>query len=104
MTSIPKRETIIQLIQQANTAGARLERACEEAGISLRTYRRWYQNGKTLPDKRPEAVRPEPANKLTPQEREIGRAPSELQSRPHLVCRLLLEKKNAAETHISTHI
>src|SRR5690554_7588536 len=24
---------------------------------------------------------------------EIGRAPSELQSRPHLVCRLLLEKK-----------
>ena len=70
MTSIPERETIIQLIQQANTAGARLERACEEAGISLRTYRRWYQNGKTLPDKRPEAVRPEPANKLTPQERE----------------------------------
>src|SRR5690554_7301716 len=25
--------------------------------------------------------------------RQIGRAPSELQSRPHLVCRLLLEKK-----------
>src|SRR5690554_7649204 len=29
------------------------------------------------------------------QEWEIGRATSELQSRPHLVCRLLLEKKNA---------
>src|SRR3989449_2828726 len=29
-----------------------------------------------------------------PSSREIGRAPSELQSRLHLVCRLLLEKKN----------
>src|SRR3712207_3465411 len=29
----------------------------------------------------------------------IGRAPSELQSRQYLVCRLLLEKKNKNETH-----
>src|SRR5690606_13429012 len=35
-----------------------------EAGISLRTYKRWYQNGKVLADKRPDAVRPEPSNKL----------------------------------------
>src|SRR5690554_7765482 len=32
---------------------------------------------------------------------EIGRAPSELQSRPHLVCRLLLEKKNKKTIQIS---
>src|SRR5690554_791082 len=31
----------------------------------------------------------------------IGRAQSELQSRPHLVCRLLLEKKKKNTTHIT---
>lgn len=70
MTSVPERESIIQLIRQANADGARLERACVEAGICLRTYRRWYQNGKAQPDKRPLAVRPAPTHKLTTMERE----------------------------------
>lgn len=39
--------------------------------ISLRTYRRWYRQGVIQKDKRPEAVRPAPSNKLTKQERQI---------------------------------
>src|SRR3989449_8339598 len=34
--------------------------------------------------------------------REIGRAPSELQSRLHLVCRLLLEKKKTQCTRVES--
>src|SRR3989449_5835680 len=34
---------------------------------------------------------------------EIGRAHVELQSRLHLVCRLLLEKKKSASAHPATH-
>src|SRR5690554_7172989 len=34
---------------------------------------------------------------------EIGRAHVELQSRPHLVCRLLLEKKNRPSIHTLSH-
>jgi transposase InsO family protein len=52
-------------IQEANRSGARLNVACREVGISLRTYRRWYRNGTITTDKRPDAARPPPANKLT---------------------------------------
>ncbi len=40
MTSIPERQSIVSLIQQASRDGARLVKACAEAGICLRTYRR----------------------------------------------------------------
>lgn len=33
------------------------------------TYRRWTQGGEVKADGRPEAVRPEPANKLSAEER-----------------------------------
>jgi putative transposase len=39
--------------------------ACNEVGITLRTYRRWYCGGEIKADKRPDAVRPVPSNKLT---------------------------------------
>lgn len=65
MTSNPERQIIVSLIQQANRDGARLVKACAEAGICLRTYRRWYRNGAVQTDKRPTAVRTAPANKLT---------------------------------------
>ena len=52
MTSTPERQTIITLIQQANADGARLVRACSEADICLRTYRRWVQAGAVQHDKR----------------------------------------------------
>lgn len=52
-------------IQEAKQSGARLNVACHEIGIALRTYRRWYRCGQVIEDKRPDAVRPEPANKLS---------------------------------------
>ena len=56
------------MIQEANISGARLKQACNEVGISLRTYRRWYKQGQIAHDKRAEAVRPMPINKLTDNE------------------------------------
>ena len=38
MTLSSERQAMIQLIQQANSDGARLAKACAEAGICLRTY------------------------------------------------------------------
>jgi putative transposase len=38
--------------------------------LSLRTYRRWTRDGKVQADKRPDALRPEPSNKLSKQERQ----------------------------------
>lgn len=60
---------MIELIKEAVTSGCRLELACEEVEISLRTYRRWVQRkGQVREDQRPLVTRPEPGNKLTPEE------------------------------------
>lgn len=69
LTSVSQRTKYVSWIQEANNAGAKLNKACEEVGITLRTYRRWYRDGKVTEDKRPKAIRPEPANKLTEVER-----------------------------------
>ena len=61
---------LIELIQEAVQSGARLHKACEEAQIALRTYRRWYQAGNVQADQRPEAPRPTPMNKLSEQEQQ----------------------------------
>jgi transposase InsO family protein len=47
-----------------------LFRACEEVGIASSTYRRWQDEGGVLQDRRPNAERPTPGNKLTLEERE----------------------------------
>ena len=47
---------MVKLIQEAMVSGARLVAACEEASISLRTYRRWYREGTVQSDQRLEAV------------------------------------------------
>lgn len=60
----------MQLIQEANKNGARLSMACEEVGISVRTYERWVNGGEVKVDQRPLVTRPEPSNKLTSEERE----------------------------------
>ncbi len=49
-------------------AGARIHLCCKEAEISLRTYRRWVKNGEIIADKRPDAIHPKPANKLSDEE------------------------------------
>lgn len=58
------------LILEAIQCGCRLEPACHEVQIDLRTYRRWNQQGEVQSDKRPICIRPEPANKLSQQERD----------------------------------
>lgn len=52
-------------IREATSKGARLKLACEEAFISLRTFRRWVLRGVVSEDKRPLVIRPAPSNKLS---------------------------------------
>ena len=57
------------MIQTARSAGARLQMACTEAGISVRTFERWVDAGRVRCDGRPGASRPVPVNKLSEAER-----------------------------------
>ena len=52
------------------TDGCSINAACNETDISLRTYRRWLSKGEITVDKRPDAIRPEPSNKLSEEERQ----------------------------------
>ncbi len=70
MINIPDRRRAVELIEEAVDAGATLRKACEGLGISLRTYNRWTHTDEIKADGRPHATRPEPANKLTPDERQ----------------------------------
>ena len=70
MTALPQRQELVTMITIARDDGARLEPACKEVGISVRTFERWTQeSGQVRPDGRPEAARPIPSNKLSPEER-----------------------------------
>lgn len=69
MISAPDRRRACELIEEAQQAGARLEKACAELGLCARTYRRWKQDGEIKEDGRPKADRPVPRNKLTSEER-----------------------------------
>jgi len=69
ISTADRRQTVV-LITTARQDGARLASACKVAGISVRTYQRWTETGKLKPDRRPITQRPEPANKLTPEERQ----------------------------------
>ena len=73
MISDPDRSKAIELIDEAVASGARLREACREIGIRERTYYRWMKNMKeygSYEDRRPHAEHPEPANKLSPEERQ----------------------------------
>ena len=63
------RRTAVELIAQAVAGGARKRLACEQMGLTLRTLERWVQDGEVRQDARPTALRPEPAHKLSDQER-----------------------------------
>lgn len=58
------------LIQEAQASGSRLEIACEEVGLSLRSYRRWFLRGEIQMDKRPDATRLVPLHTLSVEERQ----------------------------------
>jgi hypothetical protein len=68
LTSLPERAKLIGLIQKAYVNGASLTKACIEADVPIRTYRRWFKAGKIQSDQRPVVVRPVPRNKLSEQE------------------------------------
>lgn len=62
------REEAIRLIDDAMRAGARQKLACAELGCSVRTVQRWRH---TPQDRRSQTRRNVPANKLTPEERQL---------------------------------
>lgn len=71
MIGLEDRQTLARDIEAACAAGARLEAACEIAGISARSLQRWKaRQGLVKGDGRPQAVRPVPDHALTPAERE----------------------------------
>ena len=70
MTRREDRQTLFQEIHAARVNGARQAEACVLAGINPRTIQRWRKNdGLTLGDRRPDAIRPMPSHALTGEER-----------------------------------
>ncbi|CAD5374398.1 hypothetical protein RA210_U540002 [Rubrivivax sp. A210] len=70
MIGLEDRQALAQNICAAHAAGARLQPACEIAGIDVRTLQRWKaREGLSTGDGRPQAVRPAPVHALSPQER-----------------------------------
>lgn len=71
MTCIRQRQTLLGLIQEACNAGARLETACTQIGLSARTVQRWRRPQGQGGDRRVAGrhERAEPANKLSEAER-----------------------------------
>jgi len=70
MINTPDRRRAVELIKEAVDTGASTQKACEVLKISPRTYKRWTQDDEIKVDGRPNAERPEPANKLTSEERQ----------------------------------
>jgi putative transposase len=71
MIAVEDRQRMARDIDVAHEAGARWHRACEVAGITVRTLQRWSaDDGLTCGDGRPQAVRPMPCHALTQAERE----------------------------------
>lgn len=70
MIGLEDRRTLARDIDTAHQAGARLQLACETAGIDLRTLQRWKaQKGLTVGDGRPLSTRPTPSHALRSDER-----------------------------------
>ena len=70
MIGLEDRQALAQDINAARSAGARLQPACEIAGIDARTLQRWkVRQGLTAGDGRPQAPRPTPSHALSPAER-----------------------------------
>ncbi len=68
LTSASNRLAVMEVIDEAVSSGARQFMACNEVNISERTLQRWRLEGEKTKDKRPDAIRPTPQNKLSPKE------------------------------------
>ena len=70
MIDLEDRRTLVRNIEVAHSAGARLQPACQTAGITVRTLQRWKaQGGLVVGDKRPDAERALPGHALNEDER-----------------------------------
>ncbi len=69
MILLTERKLIIQWVDEASRAGARVRKACAILGISLRSLQRWRESGAVTVDGRTTRLFI-PANKLTEVERE----------------------------------
>ncbi len=69
MINAPDRQAAVVLINEAVSSGCHKRPACREIGITLRTFERWVVAAAVGIDRRRGAVRPVPANKLSPMER-----------------------------------
>ena len=69
MISAHDRITVIELIKEATSNGAREHKACEVLGISHRTLFRWSSAHTPNEDQRAHAKRPAPHNKLSDEEK-----------------------------------
>ncbi|MGH8028529.1 MAG: IS3 family transposase [Arenimonas sp.] len=70
MSGLDDRQALARDSDTAHTAGARLQLACETAGIDLRTLQRWKAHaGLEAGDRRPQAVQPIPSHALSEAER-----------------------------------
>ncbi|THJ31028.1 hypothetical protein E8K88_16310 [Lampropedia aestuarii] len=95
MTNAADRRHIVQLVNEAWTAGARLSRVCKELGIGQNSYRRWAGGTE---DQRPHATRATPGHALTQEERQavldVCRQPQFASLPPaQIVARLLDEQQ-----------
>jgi transposase InsO family protein len=71
LINVPDRLLCISLIREAAQSGCRLEKACDELGMSLRTFQRWVCDGDAvLADGRTTTERPPPGNQLSEAERQ----------------------------------
>ena len=95
LTSLTARQYHVALVDDAVASGARKVQACEVIGLSIRSYQRWQQNGVVIADKRPDAIRPEPKNKLTEEERQqvldIANAPEFAELPPSQIVPILAD-------------
>jgi transposase InsO family protein len=70
MIGLGDRQALARDIHVAHTDGAKLQLACETAGIDVRTLQRWKaHDGLVTGDGRPDALRPMPSHALSPDER-----------------------------------
>lgn len=70
MIDLEDRRTLVRDIEVAHNAGARLQPACQTAGIAVRTLQRWKaHDGLLVGDKRPDAERALPRHALDEDER-----------------------------------
>ncbi len=71
MIGLEDRQSLVRDITEAHRSGARLQLACETAGIDVRTLQRWNaRTGLVTGDRRPSAQRPLSSHALSQAERE----------------------------------